>query len=661
MQRVIFTLLVGFAVGLAFGCADEADREGRTPAQEDTSVRPDATEPAPPLRAETDAQPVEYDTVFAPRADCAEDCDGDGLDDCQEAELGTAQCVADSDRDGLTDKQEVDLGTDPLDPDTDSDGVDDGEEVDLELDPNRRSSFDDGKDDGMRWIVDACETTTTDDVRYFNNEPGNWTFGLSTAFDNYRELVLDREYAADAHAAAFYGDTSAQFAGSLISHPSRFDDPTDSVARTMTRVVDILELDELSFRGEITRFETHDGFDAASQTLIADPDSPISPQALREALTLRVLPPHVLPDVMPEISDTSTRLLRLNVTYVHRTLDQAFGQSLMNVSIVPEQVHAQSRRIRRQVVDATNTTNLALHDRGVRPGCARHPANELPKADFYWMLDQSRSMEDDFDAVIGFASRFFDILAASGMDYRLGVATMDRAALGSLTPDALWHTSKETFIGTLEEIQHDPYGADGQLHDDDEYGFEMARSGLSYMLGLDGEVPQPNVRIREEADVVTFFAADEEPEVLQQYPLGTSAGQRLLDDYASFFGRYSTVYALTTTDTPGYRQLAVDTGGAYAPIHGAPSETTQSIETFIARTLADASTYRLTDTPVTASIRVFKNGRWVPRSLENGYAYFPRSNSIVFFGSFRPEPHADGGPGDFVAVHYETFTNPPKP
>ena len=50
-------------------------------------------------------------------ADCTADSDGDGLDDCAEAELGTDASVADSDGDGLSDGEEADCVSDPLDAD----------------------------------------------------------------------------------------------------------------------------------------------------------------------------------------------------------------------------------------------------------------------------------------------------------------------------------------------------------------------------------------------------------------------------------------------------------------------------------------------------------------------------------------------------------------
>lgn len=57
-----------------------------------------------------------------------EDTDGDGLDDLQEATLGSDPSRADTDRDGLDDGRELELGTGLLDQDSDDDGVRDGAE-----------------------------------------------------------------------------------------------------------------------------------------------------------------------------------------------------------------------------------------------------------------------------------------------------------------------------------------------------------------------------------------------------------------------------------------------------------------------------------------------------------------------------------------------------
>ncbi|MFN3202408.1 MAG: thrombospondin type 3 repeat-containing protein [Bradymonadia bacterium] len=70
-------------------------------------------------------------------ADCvfAGDCDGDGVDDVQEAEVGTDPRQADSDGDGVNDGDEIAAGTDPWLTDTDGDGLTDAEEAEAGTNP----------------------------------------------------------------------------------------------------------------------------------------------------------------------------------------------------------------------------------------------------------------------------------------------------------------------------------------------------------------------------------------------------------------------------------------------------------------------------------------------------------------------------------------------
>ena len=89
----------------------------------------------------------------------AQDSDGDGLSDEEEAELGTDPNNPDTDGDGLSDGDEVNThGTDPKDSDTDDDGLSDGDEVNTHgTDPNDSDTDDDGLSDG-----DEVNTYSTD-------------------------------------------------------------------------------------------------------------------------------------------------------------------------------------------------------------------------------------------------------------------------------------------------------------------------------------------------------------------------------------------------------------------------------------------------------------------------------------------------------------------
>lgn len=76
--------------------------------------------------------PLVYDSVTEGVSDADADCDGDGLSNIREFELGTKPFNPDTDNDGLTDGDEVNIyGTDPLKYDTDDDGISDGDEIAL--------------------------------------------------------------------------------------------------------------------------------------------------------------------------------------------------------------------------------------------------------------------------------------------------------------------------------------------------------------------------------------------------------------------------------------------------------------------------------------------------------------------------------------------------
>ncbi len=91
------------------------------------------------------------------------DGDADGLDDEEEALIGTDPARADTDRDGLRDGPEVEAGLDPLDADTDDDGVRDGAEPspleDSDMDGRVDAADPDSDDDGL---FDGTELGVTD-------------------------------------------------------------------------------------------------------------------------------------------------------------------------------------------------------------------------------------------------------------------------------------------------------------------------------------------------------------------------------------------------------------------------------------------------------------------------------------------------------------------
>jgi len=96
------------------------------------------------------------DTGEDPYADPLADPDGDGLNNAEEAELGTEPGNPDSDSDGLADGLEVALGYDPTDDHSQSDTVDDGEYLATIL-GTADTPFDELPDSDVDGIPDVVE------------------------------------------------------------------------------------------------------------------------------------------------------------------------------------------------------------------------------------------------------------------------------------------------------------------------------------------------------------------------------------------------------------------------------------------------------------------------------------------------------------------------
>ena len=160
----------------------------------------------------------------------------------------------------------------------------------------------------------------------------------------------------------------------------------------------------------------------------------------------------------------------------------------------------------------------------------------------------------------------------------------------------------------------------------------------------------PSEKIRANALLANVIMTDERPQSLKSsgVPGGpTQTPTALMNDYMAFFQANNTLmYSINGGPNCGledgveYRDVALSTGGASALL--CSSDLTQTIVTIIEETAGQSSGYRLTETPISSTLRVYQAADdgvsevWVPRSRSDGFDYFPRNNSLAFFGSYRP-------------------------
>ncbi|QDG50954.1 VWA domain-containing protein [Persicimonas caeni] len=644
----------------ALDASDTAD----APADADPSDAPDVTD------AEADAD-TDADTDQC-GDDPTADCDYDGLLDCEEELLGTEVCNPDTDLDGLTDLQERLRGTDPNDPDTDDDGLDDGFEVDIGLDPTKPDTFGDGTIDSDRWVATACESPQSEPLAVYVSQPvtsddpdvdgrnfGDWRLALPPAVSEFADLSIDG-LEVDANGlpvnrkdAAVYA--SQHVAGFLLSYtPSASSpDPSATVDGFRTALAGLGTLDDAQIG---TSFRTHDHQLASIGRFRLSSTAPRSTDAFRNDV-LFALAPFGVDEVsgLPQAASGQHTAFDVQIAAIEREHHSGEHQTLVTAAVAPSSLYDAEARVRRRMKDLTDATGVAEITDGRSTRCWLFAPRERPQTDFYWVVDHSSSMDDDYAQLRTSAEKLFDDLAHVDIDYRMGVTTMEGARGGRLT-NAGWTTDEASFLAALDSVTVAPSAEPSR-------GLEAAREGLEFMNGQASSPPPPDEKLRPDAQVVTIFATDNEAYTFEQTDLDSTAGQQALSDYEDFFRSTSYVYALVgdgsqcgAADGASYRRLSQATGGAHHSLCSTPN--------FLGELIVDAAggreVFRLPNTPISSSLRVYVDGRWVPRSRQDGFEYFPSSNAIAFFGEYVPEIKESGEP-EFVAVHYDHFRDRTHP
>ena len=355
------------------------------------------------------------------------------------------------------------------------------------------------------------------------------------------------------------------------------------------------------------------------------------------------------------------RSFTLEVSTVLRT---DLGRAVILVAAAPEgrfdDVRA-ATAIRLQ--DLTNATGLADARATLDTLCQRIVATRNVTADFLWLVDTSRSMEDDQERLGNVAARFFREMSAAGIDLRVGVVQAGSAAQGpdlddpgfawisGADPDGAqrlaWEVTYQRY-GNDPRDTRQPYPLEGGEE-------EPLASAVTTAQAMDRRAADPDDRrrFRAGAQRVAFLVTDE---------AGTNDDQRyfardlarwggLRDDRVRavtrwFGGNGWQTFAMANVfsrsacpSTDNFVPCVVTgNGGAYIPISSATeAEVSAALSRIVDAVAGATSEFLVTVPPISASLRVRVDDALTPRSRSDGFDYDDAARTILFRGTtYRP-------------------------
>ncbi len=619
-----------------------------------------------------DTQPDGADTYSGP--DCSKDTDGDRLNNCDEAELCTDPTDSDTDGDGLSDYKEVVEGTDPCKADTDEDGADDATELEAGLNPNKPDTFEDGVTDGNRWRTDACAPPAdpsedlTGTITYRSNSAADYTIGVPQQFGSFQQVGLTG--VAPLVDASVFGDGSNSLYGFLISKRAEGGriDPVETLRQEVHPEIHGLagnNTDNLVMATHGAAFDTHDGHRATIGHYEIDTPTAKTPAKVREELLFGMdafARSNLTGGGLPSTAGTSYSSFRIDVSVSHRTKSSGPNQVLVSMAVAPAPVVDSDPQVRFEMEDLVNTTNVSGSGASTVIQCdSIIPREKTPRANVYWVVDQSDVQGSKVPSSAGFNQTLHNQMLGTQIDMSLGITNMNPDNQGRLYSP--WTQNGMQFASNIQNAGNTCTGwsCGGSIKP----GLEVAYEGTRYMRVLLPETPPSAERVDDGASMVTIFMADDPA-------YSVASGSASLSMYRNFFtGSRADTTAFAVTGTPNcaqdgsaYRDVALATGGGAGSI--CSNDVSAILSDIVFSAAGELSGYVLSETPVSASLSVFTDNdqdptkaTFVPRSRDDGFDYFPEHNTVAFFGSYRPKnrqmtDYAE----DFVAVRYEYLSSP---
>lgn len=617
------------------------------------------------------------------------DTDGDGLND--DIELAYPKiCVANipslQRRPPISCTDSVDctvdekcVGLDPTKSDSDGDGVpDQQEDRDLngmisgatETDPRIADTDGDGigdKDSGSK----ICRPDGLATVNIINLPVGGTQVGYDPAWGTPTNVN-----GTNNRAAVVFNDAGAAVAGAVFVRPTSGADVRADASAVEMAVVTALGTGVTSLL--VGRaLTTHEGSPAVTSSYRVARTTATSASALRDGL---VMP--MTGAAAPSGGGTVGASMEF---LVDMTTVRIGSINQVIVTIAPRVQYenaALATAIRAN--DLYNTTAVAQAGKTVTDACQGFVASRAAVADFVWTVDTSASMNDDQERLGNTATKFFNRLRSSGVDFRIGVLNAGSTLLNIDTPGFKFINGddpngpqtlcRQVTQGTCPGDTGDtlkPYPMGGSSEEPTAAAvlmfYELKRRAASNEMNLDrrlrpGALPVAFLVTDEPGsnDFMRYFSSAKDPDTLLNW--GSAYNPTTLSNIQTFFRRNNIltfgmvpVSTRACSPTPDVRDLPrcviEGLGGASINISTAlDAEVALAMDRIVDAVAGAASQYKLTRSPITSTIKVNVRGIDVPRSRSQGFDYDPVSKSVVFFGSqFRPNI------GDAVVISYRVW------
>ncbi|MFN3604533.1 MAG: hypothetical protein ACK4UJ_07465 [Leptonema sp. (in: bacteria)] len=311
----------------------------------------------------------------------------------------------------------------------------------------------------------------------------------------------------------------------------------------------------------------------------------------------------------------------------------------------------------------TDGTNVGPAEEQPRDYVDTLLADNPPKADFLFVVDNSGSMHEEQNAVINNSLLFFDRLENLGVDFQLGTITTDSSAIrgGNFTNNrtqfnnninaGLNGSGKESCVYFAEKaISHSSpnnananltYGG-GSLNSVGSIGYPRGSSKLAIICltdesdaytkwdGSGSNTDAPRFNYSENiflSNQYVFYA------VMPLNSSGQYGSCTGVNGNANVYYNFSEATFATAALNP--QTLAINSGGSVSSICG--ENYGAFLQQLADQVAAQASSYMLSRIPISSTIKVYLNGQEIERTTtptdgQTGYKYISSENKIVFTG-----------------------------